>query len=178
MPPSRRPPTISTTTTPPLPIPPPPAPFARVRCRACPAYPRPDAAGRTCTVIMCADVLVYNLDQWRSSDSSTDINITLFDFKEGHMTLLSHALHWAPSTCSETWSGRCSLLFCRAARRRDCVQGASTIIKYDIAREDAVRFRHLTAAQGSRASETSERVSWCNGRRCETMGNATSGSRR
>ena len=102
---------------------------------------------------MCADVLVYNLDQWRSSDSSTDINITLFDFKEGHMTLLSHALHWAPSTCSETWSGRCSLLFCRAARRRDCVQGASTIIKYDIAREDAVRFRHLTAAQGSRASE-------------------------
>ena len=71
------------------------------------------------------------------------------------MPLLAHghALHMAPSASSETWSGRCSLLFCRAARRRDCVQGASTIIKYDIAREDAVRFRHLTAAQGSRASE-------------------------
>ena len=33
------------------------------------------------------------------------------------------------------------------------MQDASAIIKYDIAREDAVRFRHLTAAQGSRASE-------------------------
>ena len=53
----------------------------------------------------------------------------------------------------QTWSGRCSFLFRRAARRRDCVQDASAIIKYDIAREDAVRFRHLTAAQGSRASE-------------------------
>ena len=106
-----------------------------------------------CTVAMCSDVFVHNLDQWRSSDSSTDISITIFNFKEGHTTLLTHALHRAPAACSETWSGRCSFLFRRAARRRDCVQGASTIIKYDIAREDAVRFRHLTAAQGSRASE-------------------------
>ena len=50
-----------------------------------------------CTVTMCADVCVHKLDQWRSSDSSTDISITLLDFKEGHTTLLAHALHWAPS---------------------------------------------------------------------------------
>ena len=97
---------------------------------------------------MCADVLVYNLDQWRSSDSSTDISITLFDFKEGHMTLLAHALHRVPSASSETWSGSCSLLFDRAAGSRDCLQDASTIINYDIAREDAVRLRDLTAAHG------------------------------
>ena len=42
-----------------------------------------------CTVTMCADVCVHKLDQWRSSDSSTDISITLLDFKEGHTTLLA-----------------------------------------------------------------------------------------
>ena len=131
----------------PLPIPPPPAPFARVRCRACPAYPRPDAAGRTCTVIMCADVLVYNLDQWRSSDSSTDISITIFNFKEGHTTLLTHALHWAPSACCETWSGRCQIFLERAAGSRDYAQHARSVVNYDIAREDAVRNHHQTAAR-------------------------------
>ena len=96
---------------------------------------------------MCADVLVYNLDQWRSSDSSTDISITLFDFKEGHMTLLAHALHRVPSASSETWSGSCSLLFDRAAGSRDETHDATPIINDDIAREDAVRFRHQTAAR-------------------------------
>ena len=64
------------------------------------------------------------------------------------MTLLAHALHRVPSASSETWSGSCSLLFDRAAGSRDCLQDASTIINYDIAREDAVRLRDLTAAHG------------------------------
>ena len=106
-----------------------------------------------CTVTMCADVCEHKLDQWRSSSSSTDISITIFDFKEGQLTLLTHALHRAVNACSETWSGGCSLLFDRAGRRRDCLQDASAIINNDIARKGAVRFRHLTAAQGSRASE-------------------------
>ena len=100
-----------------------------------------------CTVTMCADVCEHKLDQWRSSSSSTDISITTFDFKEGQLTLLTHALHRAPSASSETWSGGCSLLFERAAGSRDCLQYASTIINNDIAREDAVRFRHQTAAR-------------------------------
>ena len=101
-----------------------------------------------CTVTMCADVCVSKLDQWRSSDSSTDINITLFDFKEGHTTLLTHALHQAPSACCETWSGCCSLFLERAAGSRDYAQHARSIVNYEIAREDAVRFRRLTAAHG------------------------------
>ena len=64
------------------------------------------------------------------------------------MTLLTHALHRAPSASSETWSGGCSFLFDRAASRRDCLPNASAIINYDIAREDAVKFRHLRAAHG------------------------------
>ena len=101
-----------------------------------------------CTVTMCADVCVYRLDQWRSSDSSTDISITIFNFKEEKETLLTRALHRAPSASSETWSGGCSFLFERAASRRDCLLNASAIINYDIAREDAVKFRHLRAAHG------------------------------
>ena len=56
-----------------------------------------------CTVTMCADVCEHKLDQWRSSSSSTDISITTFDFKEGQLTLLTHALHRAPSASSETY---------------------------------------------------------------------------
>ena len=100
-----------------------------------------------CTVTMCADVCVHKLDQWRSSSSSTDISITIFDFKEGQLTLLTHALHRAVNACSETWSGGCSLLFERAAGSRDCTLDASPIINDDIAREDAVRFHHQTAAR-------------------------------
>ena len=58
---------------------------------------------------MCADVLVYNLDQWRSSDSSTDISITIFHFREGQLTLLTHILHRALSASSETWSCGCHM---------------------------------------------------------------------
>ena len=58
-----------------------------------------------CTVTMCADVCVHKLDQWRSSSSSTDISITIFDFKEGQLTHLTHALHRTVNACSETWSG-------------------------------------------------------------------------
>ena len=100
-----------------------------------------------CTVTMCADVCEHKLDQWRSSSSSTDISITTFDFKEGQLTLLTHALHRAPSASSETWSGGSSLLFERAAGGRECLKVASAIINNDIAREDAVRFRHQTAAR-------------------------------
>ena len=100
-----------------------------------------------CTVAMCADVFVHNLDQWRSSDSSTDISITIFNFKEGHTTLLTHALHWAPSACCETWSGRCQLFLERAAGSRDYAQHARSVVNYDIAREDAVRNHHQTAAR-------------------------------
>ena len=66
------------------------------------------------------------------------------------MTLLAHALHRVPSASSETWSGSCSLLFDRdrAAGSRDCLQDASTIINYDIAREDAVRFRQSDGVAG------------------------------
>ena len=99
-------------------------------------------------VTKCADVCVHKLDQWRSSSSSTDISITIFNFKEEKETLLTHALHRAPSASSETWSGGCSFLFERAASRRDCLLNASAVINYDIAREDAVRFRHLRAAHG------------------------------
>ena len=74
--------------------------------------------------------------------------ITIFDFKEGQLTLLTHALHQAPSACCETWSGCCSLFLDRAAGSRDYAQHARSIVNYEIAREDAVRFRRLTAAHG------------------------------
>ena len=101
-----------------------------------------------CTVTMCDDVNVYYLDQWRSSDSSTDVNIMIHNFREGHMTLLTHALHRAPSVSLETWSGELQYLFDRAVTRHCWTQHATTIVNNDIAREDAVRFRHLTAAHG------------------------------
>ena len=100
-----------------------------------------------CAVTMCADVCEYKLDQRRSSDSSTDISITHFELKERKKAFLTHALHRAPSASSETWSGGCSLLFERAAGSRDCTLDASPIINDDIAREDAVRFHHQTAAR-------------------------------
>ena len=103
----------------PLPIPSPPAPCARVRVvRALPTR-GPMQRVVACTVTMCDDVNVYYLDQWRSSDSSTDINITIFNFKEGQLTLLTHVLHRAPSASSETWSGSCQVLFDCAAGSRD-----------------------------------------------------------
>ena len=100
-----------------------------------------------CTVTMCDDVNVYYLDQWRSSDSSTDVNIMIHNFREGHMTLLTHALHRAPSVSLETWSGELQCLFDRAVTRRCWTQHATTIVNNDIAREDAARFRHETAAR-------------------------------
>ena len=100
-----------------------------------------------CTVTMCNDVNVYYLDQWRSSDSSTDVNIMIHNFREGHMTLLTHALHRAPSVSLETWSGELQYLFDRAVTRRCWTQHATTIVNNDIAREDAARFRHETAAR-------------------------------
>ena len=131
----------------PLPIPSPPAPCARVRVvRALPTR-GPMQRVVACTVTMCDDVNVYYLDQWRSSDSSTDINITIYSFREGHMTLLTHALHRAPSVSLETWSGELQYLFDRAVTRRCWTQHATTIVNNDIAREDAVRFRHETAAR-------------------------------
>ena len=98
-----------------------------------------------CTVTMCADVCEHKLDQRRSSDSSTDISITHFELKEKKRAFLTHALHRAPSASSETWSGGCSLLFERAPGSRDETHDATPIINDDIAREDAVRFRHQTA---------------------------------
>ena len=90
-----------------LPIPSPPAPCARVRVvRALPTR-GPMQRVAACTVTTCADVCVYKLDQWRSSNSSTDISATHFNFKEGQMTLLTHVLHRASSASSETWSGGC-----------------------------------------------------------------------
>ena len=100
-----------------------------------------------CAVTMCADVCEHKLDQRRSSDSSTDISITHFELKEKKRAFPTHALHRAPSASSETWSGGSSLLFERAAGGRECLKVASTIINNDIAREDAVRFRHQTAAR-------------------------------
>ena len=100
-----------------------------------------------CAVTMCADVFEHKLDQRRSSDSSTDNIITHFELKEKKRAFLTHALHRAPRASSETWSGGCSLLFERAAGSRDCTLDASPIINDDIAREDAVRFRHQTAAR-------------------------------
>ena len=90
--------------------------------------------------------------QWRSSSSSTDISITTFDFKEGQLTLLTHALHRAPSASSDTWSGGCSLLFERAAGGRECLKVASTIINNDIARE-ACAARVLCSHGAERYSE-------------------------
>jgi len=101
-----------------------------------------------CTVTMCADVCVHKLDQWRSSDSSTDISITLLDFKEGHTTLLAHALHWAPSAPrSETWSVGCLLLFDLEAGSRDRLHDMSPIVNNSIAHEDADQCRHETASR-------------------------------
>ena len=122
-----------------------------------PCLPASRCSGsHACTVIMCADVLVYNLDQWRSSDSSTDINITIFNFKEGQLTLLTHILHRALSVSSETWSCGCHVLFRRAAVRRDWTHDARAIVKRDGAREDAVQFRLQTAAR--RCARAAERV--------------------
>ena len=106
-----------------------------------------------CTVAMCSDVFVHNLDQWRSSDSSTDINITIFNFKEGQLTLLTHVLHRAPSAPPRPGSGGWRILFDRAARSRDCTYVVTVVINRDVAGKDARRIRHLTASQGSRASE-------------------------
>ena len=100
-----------------------------------------------CTVTMCADVCVHKLDQWRSSSSSTDISITSFKLNEGKKALRTHVSHRAPSAFSETWSGGCSILFERTAGSRDETHHATPIINDDIAREDAVRFRHQTAAR-------------------------------
>ena len=47
----------------------------------------------------------------------------------------------------DTGSGGCSVLFDRPAGSRDCTLDASPIINDDIAREDAVRFHHQTAAR-------------------------------
>ena len=57
--------------------------------------------------LLAARPCQYYLDlQWRSSDFSTDVNIMVHNFREGHMTLLlTHALHRAPSVSLETWSG-------------------------------------------------------------------------
>ena len=70
-----------------------------------------------------------------------------FQLKEEKKALRTHALHPAPSASSETWSGGCSVLFDRPAGSRDCTLDASPIINDDIAREDAVRFHHQTAAR-------------------------------
>ena len=105
---------------------------------------------------MCADVLVYNLDQWRSSDSSTDVNITIFNFKEGQLTLLTHVLHRAPSASSETCrSGRCSFLFRRAARRRDCVQDARLALSSNMTSHVKTRSESIIRRPhgGARAAE-------------------------
>ena len=96
-------------------------------------------------VTRCADVCVHKLDQWRSSSSSTDISITSFKLNEGKKALRTHVSHRAPSAFSETWSGGCSILFERTAGSRDETHHATPIINDDIAREDAVRFRHQTA---------------------------------
>ena len=46
--------------------------FCVVRCRACLAYPRADAAGQGVCVSMCESICVLKVRPWRSSDSSTD----------------------------------------------------------------------------------------------------------
>ena len=74
-----------------------------VRCRCALSCLGPKLLIGGLYVTMCADASMYKMDRWRSSNSSTELNIIIRNWNNGRLSCLTHEPHQAPSARSKAF---------------------------------------------------------------------------